>query len=92
MKNLGKDDWDIPASMIKNIVKIRTNTYQLTVELNNGDFVETVCRVVVSETANGEAVQSFKFDSDEFQRAVMLGKIDVRAICAAIEEFHSQPD
>jgi hypothetical protein len=66
--------------------------YQLTVELNNGDFVETVCRVVVSETANGEAVQSFKFDSDEFQKAVMLGKIDVRAICAAIEEFHSQPD
>jgi hypothetical protein len=61
--------------------------FALTMRIANGRTLHTNGRLVLTDEPDGTSLRSFKFDSDEFHREVMMGNIDIRAVCAKLEQF-----
>ena len=71
------------------IIEIAENTYALAVKLDDDSVHETVCRIADAEVAGEKTIKTFGFESDDFQRRVMKGEIDVRAVISAVEKLRT---
>jgi hypothetical protein len=63
--------------------------FALTMGLADGRTLHTDGRLVVTVEGESSSPRSFKFDSEEFHREVMMGNIDIRAVCAKLERLIS---
>lgn len=77
--------------MVKKITKIDDCVYSLAVESEGGAVYETVCHVRASVGHDGSQRSFVTFDSDTFQKAIMLGQIIAREVSSAVLDFHNQP-
>jgi hypothetical protein len=75
--------------MIKEITKIDDCIYSLVVESEDGVVYETICNVKSSVGHDGSQRNYVTFDSDEFQKAIMLGQIIVKEVASAVIDFHN---
>jgi len=69
------------------IIEIGTDTYALAVKLDDGGVHETACTIRDSDVRGGKAIEVFNFESDDFQKRIMAGEIDVRAVMSAVQTF-----
>lgn len=77
---------------VNDITKIDEKTYTLVVESESGAIHETVCHVQSILGPDGSQRYFVNFDSEDFQKAIMLGHILARDISSSVLDFHRQQD
>lgn len=75
---------------VNKIKKINDRTYILIIESESGITYETVCRVHYKPGSDNSQRPFVTFDSDDFQRAIMLGHILAKDASAFVLNFHKQ--
>ena len=68
------------ASDIEEVTRGEGEDFVVTVRLADGRSLRTVGRIVVTT----DNIKGFHFDSEEFQREMMKGNIDIRAVSAKL--------
>jgi hypothetical protein len=69
------------------IEHIESGVYRVELLSTDGSTLSTICRVSESDV-EGEVIQTFNFDSEEFGKLVMKGLILSQPICQTIGAFH----
>ena len=52
---------------------------------NGSETCRSACRLEMADASGGGVVRKMEFESDEFQRLIMMGDINVKEISKAIE-------
>ncbi len=86
MKTPTGDGFD--SAQVLDVVTIDHGVYLVRVKSSNGDILESRCGVEEKNLPSGERIQQVTFDSDAFQKAIMLGKIQSREVCQAVVAVH----
>lgn len=63
--------------------------YRIEMLSENGDFLNTNGRVLDVKLDDGRVIQGVNFDSEEYGRLMMIGRIESMPICNAIVAFHN---
>lgn len=69
------------------IEKKTDNTYTIVVMSSRGSSIETICHVSRDTKRNIELI---KFESEEFNKAIMHGEIQVKTICSVVSAFEKE--
>lgn len=80
------------SSEVLEIVDCGGGDFILTMRLADGRAVRTKGRATVSADGERAGQRSFDFDSEDFQKEVMKGNIDIRAVCAALGRTVRAPE
>lgn len=53
---------------------------------NGSETCRSACRLEMADVSGGSVVRKMEFESDEFQRLIMMGDINVKEISKAIDQ------
>jgi hypothetical protein len=79
------------SSDVLEIVDRDGGEFVLIVRLADGRAIRTQGRVATSSEGQSAEQRSFDFDSEDFQREVMKGNIDIRAVCTTLGQIIKAP-
>jgi hypothetical protein len=71
------------------VVRLGEDAYLVRVTCPNGEVIESKCRVEIKTLATGKVIKNVTFESDAFQREIMLGNIQSRDITQAVIAAHN---
>jgi hypothetical protein len=74
------------------VVRLNANVYLVKMRLLSGEILETKSHVKMAIFPNGEVIKYVTFESDAFQREIMLGNIQAREVTQAVIAAHSSAE
>jgi hypothetical protein len=71
------------------VVRLNADAYLVKMKLLSGEILESKSRVKMEIFPNGEVIKIVTFESDAFQKEIMLGNIQAREVAQAVIAAHS---
>jgi hypothetical protein len=78
-----------PSAELLEVLRLNADVYLVKVRLFNGEILESKSHVEIKTLSTGKVIKSVAFESDAFQREIMLGNIQSRSVIQAVMTVHS---
>lgn len=75
------------VKFIREISYVGDASYLIKMQSMDGEYISSLCKVSIVDT-NFPSNRIINFESDEFNKEIMMGFIDVKSLCKLIGFFH----